>query len=329
MIKIEYSQVPQEYLDFIKYFKGKIKKWLRDGAMGYTITKVSLNDDCRLIFRFLILSDNLKRLMLLPAEEIPQLIDFVENRFSSLKDCRLKKTGADTALYDCLSKAFDKLGYCDNKFPDFELSNTLGVKACPYCNAEYIVTQDLKSEGVHIRNSELDHFYPRELYPYLSISLNNLIPSGPICNGGSCKHNKDSYQEKLVNPFTLINSNGIRFELDIFDKGLLTYRTFHLACKIKTVLHGLALDANKRMFLIESRYEQEIEQARTVWCFFQGYATKGYQTMIGEKQRLLGTTLTFDEWFELETQVNPSNYNGRKLSKLTMDIWWQLNDMIE
>lgn len=32
MIKIGYSAVPQEYLDFIPKFKGKMEKWLRKGA---------------------------------------------------------------------------------------------------------------------------------------------------------------------------------------------------------------------------------------------------------------------------------------------------------
>lgn len=327
MIKIEYSQVPQQYLDFINYFKGKIGKWLQKGSMGNADTLVSLNDDCKLIFRYLKLSDNLKRLLLLPATELPLLINYIEDRFSSLQDCRLKKKCADKTLYNCLSKAFDALGYCDTQFPDFALSEVLGVKACPYCNAEDIIVQDLENKGIHIRNSELDHFYPRELYPYLLISLYNLIPSGKICNGGTGKHNKDTYKEGLVNPFSLTNSNGIAFELDIIDKGLLSYRTFEKACKVKTVLMLPPLAVNKKMFHIESRYAKEIEQARMVWCLFKDYASKGYQTMIDEKSKLLGTTLTFEEWFESETQVNPTNYNGRKLSKLTMDIWWQLNDL--
>jgi hypothetical protein len=157
--------------------------------------------------------------------------------------------------------------------------------------------------------------------------LYNLIPSCSICNGGNCKHDKDTYKEGLVNPFSLANSNGIVFELDIVDKGLLSYKTFSKACKIKTIVVNTSLSANKKMFLIESRYEQEIEQARFVWSRYIEFASQGYQTMIEAKSRLLNTTLTFAEWFELETQINPYDYNNRKLSKLTMDIWWQLDGM--
>ena len=327
MIRIEYIQVPQKYLDFIDYFKKKIKKWVKKGSMGNASTKVILNDDCKLLFRYLIQADNLKKVLLLSADEIPQLINYIEKKFPSLKDCRLKKADADRRLFDCLSKAFDALGFCDTKFPDFELSCSLGIKACPYCNAEDIVIQDLQKEGVYIRNSELDHFYPRELYPYLSISLYNLVPSGSICNGGNCKHNKDTYQIQLVNPFSLPDSDGIVFELNIIDKGILSYRTFEQACRIKTIVMRPAMSVNKQMFLIESRYEKEILHARTIWCSFKECASVGYQNMIDTKAKLLNTTLTFDEWFELETQVNPNDYNGKKLSKLTMDIWRQLDSM--
>ena len=164
-------------------------------------------------------------------------------------------------------------------------------------------------------------------FPYLSISLYNLIPSGSICNGGNCKHDKDTYKEGLVNPFSLANSNGIAFELDIVDKGILSYRTFSKACSIKTIVINAPLGVNKKMFLIESRYEQEIDYVRDVWCKFQECASKGYQSMIDAKTKLLDTTLTFEEWFKLETQIDPCNYNNRKLSKLTMDIWWQLDTL--
>lgn len=327
MINIAYSNVPQEYLDFIDRFKNKIEKWCKTGEMGIGTTKITVDAQCKKIFKNLTLSDNLKDFLLTPAAELPDLIDKIENDYPVLRNDRINRTATHSSLYICLSKAFDCLGYGDNQFPNYALTKALGIKACPYCNAEDLVATELKSEGICIKNSELDHFYPRNLFPYLSISLYNLIPSGSICNGGNCKHDKDTYQEGLVNPFSLANSNGVAFELDIVDKGLLSYRTFSRACCIKTIVVNPLLDANKKMFLIESRYEQEIDYVRDLWCKFQECASKGYQNMIDAKAKLLDTTLTFDEWFKMETQIDPCNYNNRKLSKLTMDIWWQLDAM--
>lgn len=53
----------------------------------------------------------------------------------------------------------------------------LNVRVCPYCNRQYTFT--LKCDGIR---PQFDHFFPKSLFPYLSVSLYNLIPSCGICN---------------------------------------------------------------------------------------------------------------------------------------------------
>jgi len=53
----------------------------------------------------------------------------------------------------------------------------LSLTVCPYCALESI--QNYSS--IKIR-PDLDHFYPRSRFPFLAISLYNLIPAGSICN---------------------------------------------------------------------------------------------------------------------------------------------------
>lgn len=79
MIKIGYSAVPQEYLDFIQKFKGKMEKWLRKGVIGNQGTQVALTDEGRLIFRYLNKGDNLKKYLLTDAKKYRDLIDYVRN----------------------------------------------------------------------------------------------------------------------------------------------------------------------------------------------------------------------------------------------------------
>lgn len=329
MININYSSIPQKYLDYIDRFKGKIKKWYNDGEMGNGKTKIKVCHECKLIFRYLLIRDNLKVLLLLDADKLPVLIHKVEQKFPLLKKDRLDKPKPRSELYQCLNKAFYSLGYCDQEFPDFEITSSLGLRACPYCNAEEIIVQDLKDEGVHIRNSELDHFYPRELYPFLAISLYNLVPSGSICNQGSCKHNKDSLVEGLVNPFELQDPDGLLFELVIENKDLLSYRLqlFKRSCSIKMHVINARLEANARIFLIEPRYSKELEQAWKVWWKYKKYASNGYRNMADRISDQLDVNLTYEEWFEMELDIRPNNYNYRKLSKLSMDIWRQLEQM--
>lgn len=58
------------------------------------------------------------------------------------------------------------------------LQRQLGVKVCPYCNRIYTTTLF----GEHGIRPDFDHFYPQSKYPYLAVSLFNLIPSCSICN---------------------------------------------------------------------------------------------------------------------------------------------------
>lgn len=327
MIKIDYQAVPQEYLDFIDRMKGKIQKWYDSGEMGKGKTKIKVCDECKLIFRFLLQKDYLKKIMLLEAYELPLLIILVEEKFPVLKDEREGKLASHSDLYQCLMKAFYSLGYCDTQFPDYEITKALGLEACPYCNAEELIAQDLVEEGVKIRNSELDHFFPKDLHPYLAISLYNLVPSGQICNGAACKHNKDSFEKVLVNPFDLPDSEGVLFKLKIDDKGIASYNTFEQSCKIETYIMDSSLKVNASMFKIAARYALEWKQARMVWYLHKKCSAVGYRKEMERISRVLNETLTFDTWFESEMGIVPSDYNKRKLSKLSMDIWRQLEGM--
>ena len=87
------------------------------------------------------------------------------------------------------------------------------------------------------------------------------------------------------------------------------------------------LKGNARVFRIELRYSKELRQARKVWKLHKCCEAEGYKNMVEKTARALNTTLTFDKWFESEMEITPTNYNKHKLSKLSMDIWRQLEKM--
>ena len=60
----------------------------------------------------------------------------------------------------------------------YKLVKDLNISTCPYCNRGTIYNLQ-KSKG---RTSEIDHFYPKGIYPYFTISFYNLIPSCKVCN---------------------------------------------------------------------------------------------------------------------------------------------------
>ena len=76
----------------------------------------------------------------------------------------------------------------------------LGLNTCPYCNRNYTFVVDEKNGKLR---PEIDHFYPKSIYPFLAMSFYNLIPSCPICN--HTKKDKDSYKLGLKNPYDYKN----------------------------------------------------------------------------------------------------------------------------
>ncbi len=64
---------------------------------------------------------------------------------------------------------------------NYKIINTLNIQTCLYCNREGILTFTNQDKSIQT-TAEIDHFYPRSLYPFLSISFFNLIPSCKTCN---------------------------------------------------------------------------------------------------------------------------------------------------
>ena len=56
------------------------------------------------------------------------------------------------------------------------LLEQINIRVCPYCNRNYIVSNK------DISTCQLDHFYPKSIYPIFAISFFNLIPCCAFCN---------------------------------------------------------------------------------------------------------------------------------------------------
>lgn len=329
MIPISYNGVPEEYFHFISKFRKKIQGWYKKGVMGNARTKVTVCDECMLFFKLLLRKDYLEKIMITKASDLPRIIEIVESKFPQLKNDREHPNGDHSELYNCLNKAFYILGYKNVNFPKHKITESLGLNACPYCNQEEIIYQEIQAEDgslCRIMNSELDHFYPKSRVPYLAVSLFNLVPCGSICNGGTGKHEKDTYAEGLVNPYILREANGIEFRLDIVSNGVLDYETFNQACKIKIITNDQTLVPNRNIFNIAGRYKYELDKAKRVWTSHKKIESEGYKTEIERFSKLVGSKMTIEEWLDAELDINSSNYNKAKLSKFAMDIWNQLNN---
>lgn len=93
----------------------------------------------------------------------------------------------------------------------YHLVDALDTKVCPYCNRIFTNTFYSKDEGR--TRPHLDHYYAKSLYPFLAVSLYNLIPSCYTCNS-SFKGDKDFFNELHFHPYESEMGKNIKFTLE-------------------------------------------------------------------------------------------------------------------
>lgn len=81
----------------------------------------------------------------------------------------------EAVVVDEFSKAYTN--FCNRNFGR-TWAQRIGVTTCPYCNRSYIFTSSKSGT-----RPQYDHYFPKSKYPYLALSMYNLIPCCSICNG--------------------------------------------------------------------------------------------------------------------------------------------------
>lgn len=82
------------------------------------------------------------------------------------------------------------------KIMSYFLSEKMGTNTCTYCNRTYTLTvyeQLNVGEFEGLIRPEFDHWLPQSLYPDLTLSYFNLIPSCKVCNSSLKHKKKDGY----------------------------------------------------------------------------------------------------------------------------------------
>jgi hypothetical protein len=84
---------------------------------------------------------------------------------------------------DALQKVFGYSDYFRSKERKGKwFAKMLNIRSCPYCNSQYTLTLIGSTKSGTITQFQFDHFFSKTRYPFLSISMYNLIPSCPACN---------------------------------------------------------------------------------------------------------------------------------------------------
>lgn len=84
------------------------------------------------------------------------------------------------------------------------LIQMLNVNVCPYCGLSY--TSTVNRPGGYIRANQIDHFFPKDDYPWIALSIWNFIPSCGTCN--NIKGNKET---EILYPYKDEVGDSFRF----------------------------------------------------------------------------------------------------------------------
>ena len=302
MLKIQFNQEL-----FEKHIK-EINQKLQHKINSINANKLSRQTICCLNEIY----NNSKLILGANTQELKKIIVYFETNFY----CSIGyDENKNTELYQILSKIFidDSSGLYKNftnhkqEYDSYEFVKTLDLKTCPYCNRNYTFIVDEESGKLR---PEIDHFYPKSIYPFLAMSFYNLIPSCPICN-----HTKSSkLQDNLINPYDVKD-----------DDFKLTYKPTDLSfsqiqsTKYNTDSFEIAFtkhNGNIEIFKLNELYKQHKDIVVDL-LMKKAYYPKSY---IEELENNFGFTQDEIYRFLLSNYKKDEDLHKRPLSKLIKDI---------
>lgn len=252
-----------------------------------------------------LIEDELKKLLLADRDEMKEYI--AEFGVYENKDCSKELLGK-IFRYDTFSYRKSAITILKN----------IDVTVCPYCNRQYIFT--LSSGNVR---PQFDHYYPKSVYPYLALTLFNMIPSCSVCN--MAKSSLDTLKCPILYPydeefgydvkFTLkLNSdvNYVKMIQGISDEFTIQIdnKSNHSNDEIDNQISKLHLDElynEHKMYvkdMMRSRYINTPERVNELYLKFRH--------IFGSKDDVYGLLYMSD--------LKKESWGKRPLSKLTHDI---------
>ena len=171
----------------------------------------------------------------LAPEAIHEVVSTVRKHELAEKDKhglkRAKQVVAKLYSYDRFSRnmspkyADGVLSWCANEtgWGAWQFIKALDIRSCVYCNAETIFSllltnklpgtqKDLSFDCGIQKRSALDHFYGYSQWPFLGITLSNLIPACTRCNT-NVKGAKELNWRKHIYPYSWSFHDGAKFSV--------------------------------------------------------------------------------------------------------------------
>jgi hypothetical protein len=192
----------------------------------------------------------------------------------------------------------------------FEIFENMNV--CPYCNRNFI-NPIYKDEKVGQDNSkqapDIEHFFPKSIYPLFALSISNLLPSCAFCN--KIKSDVDTYPDSK-SPYE-IEEDDFKFSFDSLD---VSKRTIKLE----------STSNNSKILNLENLYAEVHNQfVDEVYLESRKYPLENRRFL----NRFFSLPLDSQERLYKRKYCNyylEDDFNKQPLSKMTKDLFMQIRE---
>jgi len=300
-------KIIKEFNNFIKIFVSTVTLTISND--NKTITVEKLKQICR--------ENSIQGFSNKKKDELVTLVNSKTNVTGKTID-DLKYISLSNKINLILKDIFEY--FYENKWDEIEGYNRYifvtkhNLKTCPYCNMGYILISERDKNNKNGLRPEIDHFFPKSIYPYLAMSFYNLIPSCKVCN--HTKSSRDTNKDELLSPYEIDDDTfKLTYRPQSINFNQVKKRKYNVNKSFEIEFKKIDKHSNK-YFKLDKLYEQhkdvvlELLVKRTIY-------SKSY---IAELKK--NFYFTDDEIYRfLFCNYKASNdFNKRPLSKLIKDI---------
>mgnify|MGYP001451885935 CR=1 FL=1 len=213
------------------------------------------------------------------------------------------------------NQILDALGYKSLRnsfYPKY--FNDIGIKACVYCNSQLTITANKKSAKF-----DVDHYHPKDDYPFLSISLFNLYPSCASCN--RLKSTKKVKFELYTDEVSKTKLSDYKFKLESNAKAkyLTTKNKESIEFSFEEPIYPSGYKKFNDVFHIEGIYKTQLDLIEELIIKSQVYNENYLKSL----KNSFGKLNLHPELFKrmlVGNYTEDRDIHKRPMSKLVMDI---------
>lgn len=221
-------------------------------------------------------------------------------------------------------KTTDYYEYKGEKYNAYFLCKELKINVCPYCNKNYIVTISDVVNDIFTRPT-LDHFFDKASYPFLALSLYNLIPSCHICNS-HIKKSTPFHINTHIHPYFDDFNSIKKFNVNEKLLSLINKKDeFNIIFENKD---GITIDdenkANNHIkdFALEALYNTHKDKVLELVDISRAYNEASFENLVNEFAK---STKIFKDVNDVKRlmlchHIENENIDKRPLNKLVKDI---------